>query len=253
MTLLERLSDPAGSAVFGWLGPNVLYARFEATLSQALGARFAMRFTTLVGETVAVHYFSDASQVVSYDLAAFASIADAMLAKRHQFKLIVTRPWGGALGAKARAHQDSFGCLEYVLSGQEFDARLKAAAPDAKVHHFATRLDSNEVPRSEASDATTTETRAPLEPPRAMRSAPTPAQTYVFDLSKFEQGHFTATRFAYLPSRPRGGWVCVARSDEHALALARQAALVEWAMPRTRPPEQFTVHFIDAAVARPSE
>jgi hypothetical protein len=253
MTILERLSDPAGSVVFGWLDANVLYARFERTISEKVGTHFAQRFTSLVGETVAVHYFCDAGEVVSFELGAFDGIVDAMLSKRAQFKLIVVRPWAGALEARAQTLPESIGCFEYVRSGPEFDARLRAAAPLAKVHLFATPLDSSTGARAEPSGPTSPEAGAPLRPGRAMRGAKSSTLTYVFDLSNFEQGHFTAVRFPHLTARPRGSWVCVAGSDEQALALARQAALVEWAEPRTRAPEQFTVHFIDAAVARPCE
>jgi hypothetical protein len=84
-----------------------------------------------------------------------------------------------------------------------------------------------------------------LPSPRGERGIEPFPRTYVFDLSDFEHGCFTATRFDHLTGRPRGSWVCIARSDGHALSLARQSALVEWAKPRTRSPEKFTVRFVD--------
>jgi hypothetical protein len=78
----------------------------------------------------------------------------------------------------------------------------------------------------------------------APRGAECVAFSYVFDLSDFEAGRFTATRSEHLGERSRSGWVCVARDDQQALALARQAAVVEWARPASRLPEDFTVEFV---------
>lgn len=68
---------------------------------------------------------------------------------------------------------------------------------------------------------------------------------YSFDLSNFEAGKFTATRY---PERcaVSGDWVCVADSDARALELAHTAAHEEWAAPDTREVDDFTVDFSDA-------
>jgi hypothetical protein len=252
MTMLERLTDAHGSALIGWLEGKVLYARLDGTISGELGSHLAVRFTALIGDSVAVHHFNESSEVHSYDVAAYTALTDALRAKRHQFKLIVLRPWCGRISASARAFAASLGCLEFVSSGGAFAARLRAAAPSADVDQLVAPDDldraSDRAPAS--SSAFPPLLPLPVGVERGFESLP---RTYVFDLSDFEQGCFTATRFEHLAGRPRGGWVCVARSDEHALSLARQAALVEWAKPRTRLPEKFTVRFVDGARQPPSD
>jgi hypothetical protein len=246
MAMLERLTDPYGSALIGWLEDKVLYARLDGTISGELGGHLAARFTALMADSVAVHYFNDSSEIHSYDLSAYTVLTDALHAKRHQFKLVVVRPWCGRMSAKARAFAASLGCLEYVGSGGAFAARLRAAAPSADVDQLIALADPE---RAAAADRSPPSAPSPsqLLPASVERSFEPLPRTYVFDLSEFEQGYFTATRFDHLAERPRGSWICVARSDEHALSLARQAALVEWAKPRTRAPEKFTVRFVDGA------
>lgn len=69
------------------------------------------------------------------------------------------------------------------------------------------------------------------------------SHVYSFDLSDFEAGEFTATRFP--PNAAvSGDWVCVARDDAHALELARKAASEEWSAPDTREHDDFTVEFV---------
>jgi hypothetical protein len=240
MAILERLRDPYGSAILGWLAPHVLYARFERRISADLGVRFARRFAALIGDKVGVHYFGDSNDVESYDLMALTAVMDAMLAKRAQFELIVARPWKGALGSGALALVDQFGCLEYVQSAAEFDARLRSVAPSVDLHQYTSLVDTGRYALGRDADSDT-------PAPASARTGPAAvAYSYVFDLRDFERGTFTATRFAHLSTRPSGAWVCVARSDEQALALARRAALTEWALPVSRLPEQFTVRFVDA-------
>lgn len=127
---LEVSRDSYGSFLLGWLAPGVLYARFEQTLSAQLGARFARRFCALVGEVRPVHYFADSSELISYDLLAIAAILDAVLSKKEQFKLIVARPWNGALGPRAKTFAAAVQCMEYVTSAAEFEARLQAASSE---------------------------------------------------------------------------------------------------------------------------
>jgi hypothetical protein len=229
MQILERLSDSHGAALLGWVAPGVLYAHFEQTISAEVGARFALRFGSLIEDAQSVQYFADSSELASYDLVAMVAILDTILSKKDQFKVIVARPWSGALGPRARAFAAGLQCVEYVTSAAEFDARLRAAAPLADVRQF---------------------TVVHEPPPSGIRPAPLEAgnRTYVFDLSNFEAGAFTATRLPRVAAVPAGAWVCVARSDEQAFALAMRAAFVEWATPHQRLPEQFTVRFLDGSI-----
>jgi hypothetical protein len=251
MTMLERLTDPHGSALIGWLEGNVLYARLGGTISGELGAHLAARFAALIGDSVGVHLFNESSEVHSYDVAAYVTLTDALRAKRGQFKLIVLRPWCGRISASARAFAASLGCLEFVSSGGAFAARLRAAAPSADVNQLVAPDDLDRGSERAHSSSSAFPALLPL-PAGVERGLEPVPRTYVFDLSEFEQGCFTATRFEHLMGRPRGSWICVARTDEHALSLARQAALVEWAKPRTRAPEKFTVRFIDGEPPSPS-
>ncbi len=222
--------------LIGWVAPSVLYARFESTVSEALAARFADRFTSLMGDALEVVYFVDSSSVTSYELRAAAVVMDVTLAKRSQIDAMVARPWAGAMGPKAQGYADAFGSVEYVTTAAELDARLSEVAPNAKLLFLPSD------PSSGAEAPT-----APAERCAGSSSAPSGdgvAYTYVFNLSDFERGRFRATRFTHLSLRPRGAWSCQARDDQHALELARRAALVEWAQPETRRPEDFSVQFI---------
>jgi hypothetical protein len=247
MAILERLSDPNGCAILGWVAPQVLYARFERSISGDVGVRFARRFSSLMGDVSGVRYFGDSSSVTAYDLSALSVVMGALLAKREQLDLIVVRPWDGVLNAAARALPTELGYLEYVSTSAEFEARLRAAAPLADIRQFTTLVDTGARPVAAAAR----DTEAPLPSSSAGLDAVT--YSYVFDLADFERGAFTATRFAHLPEPPRAAWVCVARSDHHALALALEAARTEWAAPLTRPREQFSVRFVHASVMTPPE
>jgi hypothetical protein len=129
MAIFEGLSDPHGSVLLGWVEPGVFYARFQKTISADLGVRFAARFRSLIGDNVCVRYFTDSSQVVSYDLQAMAAVVDAALSLKRHFQLIVARPWQGTVGEKAMKFAAAFQCMEYVISEEEFNARLCAVAP----------------------------------------------------------------------------------------------------------------------------
>lgn len=72
---------------------------------------------------------------------------------------------------------------------------------------------------------------------------------YSFDLTNFEDGEFTATRFAD-NCAVSGDWVCHANGDLEALKLAEKAALEEWAAPETRSPKDFRVEFFDSTTRK---
>ncbi|HTV25379.1 MAG TPA: hypothetical protein VMG12_42080 [Polyangiaceae bacterium] len=232
MAILERVSDEQGSIVLGWAHAGVFYARFERSISCGVAERFARRFSALVAGSVGVRYFGDSSAVTSYEPQAMLAITAAMAVKPQRFEAIVVRPWQGALGAPAGAFAEAVGCLEFVTTAGEFERRLRAAIPGGDIGTICGVNDG-----------------AASSPP-LVDSVPSPARTaeklaysYVFDLSDFESGRFTATRSEHLGERSRSGWVCVARDDQQALALARQAAIVEWAAPASRRPEDFSVEF----------
>jgi hypothetical protein len=236
MAILERVSDEHGSVVLGWPHAGVFYAKFERSISAGVGQRFARRFAVLIGDNIRVRYFSDSSGVTSYEPAALAALSSVMLSKRQRFDSIIVLPWRGVMGAPAKAFADAFGCLEYVPSALEFEQRFRAALPSGDVDAYTIQ---NEPPSSAppCSDAA----RPPL--PRAPGRGQSVTYSYVFDLSEFEAGRFVATRSEHRGERPGKGWMCVARDDQQALELARQAARLEWAEPASRHPEDFTVEF----------
>jgi hypothetical protein len=236
MAILERVSDEHGSVILGWAHSGVFYAKFERSISAGVGQRFARRFAALIGDNIRVRYFSDSSAVTSYEPPALAALSSVLLSKRQRFDSIIALPWGGVMGAAAKAFAEAFGCLEYVTSALEFERRFRAALPSGDVDAYTIQ---NAPPWSAppCSDAA-------QPPPRAAeRSQASVTYSYVFDLSEFEAGRFVATRSEHRGERPGNGWVCVARDDQQALELARQAARLEWAEPASRRPEDFTVEF----------
>lgn len=68
---------------------------------------------------------------------------------------------------------------------------------------------------------------------------------YSFDLSDYEAGKFTATRYSDRTA-VSGDWVCRASSDAEAVAKAKRAAEQDWAAPDTRHHLDFAVDFVDA-------
>lgn len=68
---------------------------------------------------------------------------------------------------------------------------------------------------------------------------------YSFDLSNFEAGKLAAKRY---PANcvVGGDWVCLAESDDDALAQALKASAEEWAAPESRHHTDFEVEFVDA-------
>lgn len=237
MAILERVSDERGSVVLGWAHVGVFYARFEGSISVLVAERFARRFTALVGDDAQVQYFGDSSGIISYEPQAMAAVSAAMLSKRQCLQSIVVRPWQGVMGVAAKGFAEAFGCLEYVTSALEFERLLSAAVPGGAIHPFTIQGEST------CNTAGCSDEAGTARAPSADRRGDSVTYSYVFDLSEFEAGRFVATRSEHLGERPGRPWVCVARDDQQALELARQAALFEWAQPLSRRREEFTVEF----------
>jgi hypothetical protein len=72
---------------------------------------------------------------------------------------------------------------------------------------------------------------------------------YSFNLSNFEAGAFTSTRYPE-NCAVSGDYVIVAADDADALAQARQSAYDEWMAPDTREYHEFTVEFVDSLALR---
>ncbi|HTV17376.1 MAG TPA: hypothetical protein VMG12_01855, partial [Polyangiaceae bacterium] len=257
----ERLSDSRGSVFLGWLDDGILYSRFERTITARLAARFAHRFSELVEERFGARYFSDSSAVVYYEPRAFAFISDAMRDNAAHFVRVTVRPRADIVATGKVSFPDALPGLEHIASEVEFSARLREATQPDGLLTLGSQQPASEregevltprtLARTAASAAATqvqeTTARAADVHPALTRPLPSAGTlTYAFDLTHFEEGRLTAVRHPLPPSQSRDKWMCVARSDQHALAQAMVAAFVEWAVPRTRPPEQFTVRFSDA-------
>jgi hypothetical protein len=253
---LERFGGSQGSLELGWIEPGIFYVKLSGAIHRELADRFVERFTALIGDSVAIRYFADWSELSTYDYPGMGAVLGAVLAKRAQFQLVIARTWGGAVDAKARAYGDALGCLEYVLTAQDFELRLRAAAPRAAQAicrlavaqaggQLAVAVDAARHGAPASEERGTVERQA-----RARTDAAGVTYAYVFDLTHFEEGTFVATRFPYLTVSPGAGWLCLARDDAHALELARRAALVEWAPPAARRPDDFSVKFVSFAGRR---
>src|SRR5262245_18832331 len=66
---LQALTDAEGSIALGWVGKNVMYARFSGGVSASLGAAFCARVGELLPATP-IRYFADALELTYYDLLA---------------------------------------------------------------------------------------------------------------------------------------------------------------------------------------
>jgi hypothetical protein len=228
--ILDRLTDANGVVIVGRLEPEVFYARLDGAISDELGILVARQLSRVIGEEGALRLFVDLSRITSFGVKAFAAVADALLSKRAQFKLIVAHTGKKPLGPQAASLATAFGCLEYVASTSEFEARLRPAVLESTFEQLTTSGRSSTLRQGSHSS------RPPSKPI---------TYTYVFDLRDFEGGKFIATRFALLAVRSTASWTCRAGTDAQALALALEASIAEWPEPQTRLPEQFTVRFIE--------
>jgi hypothetical protein len=68
---------------------------------------------------------------------------------------------------------------------------------------------------------------------------------YSFDLSNWESGDFTATRFSD-NAAVGGDWVCQAGDDGDAIKQAKLAAWEDWTAPEDREWNDFTVEFVNS-------
>ncbi len=229
----DHLTNGHGSVVLGWVDHCVMYARFEGSVCADLAAQFTAAFMIRITNLEAVRYFADSSALASYDMVAMAAVLDSMLAKRRQFKLVTVLPWQGSLSGQAERFAAAFGCFEFAQTAASFNARLEAAAPLAAglVRQLRSRLNSATQPEADV-------------------AASQALAMYSFDLTQFESGHLTATRLPRGVAPTRGGWLCLARDDQHALELAHRAAFTEWARPAKRRPDDFLVRFVSAPGGR---
>jgi hypothetical protein len=129
MTILESFDDAHGSVVIGWLVPGVLYARFAGNITLALGREYVRRLRTLVAGQEGVQYFTDYGAIESYEVRVFPIILVTLKELQGHFGRVVALPWATAPTANAQERLDAVAFLEFVATAEEFEARLRSAAP----------------------------------------------------------------------------------------------------------------------------
>jgi hypothetical protein len=130
---LEVMRDSEGSIIFGWVGPNVLYARLSGGLSMRLGASFAAKLLELVDGKTGIRYFGDTSELEHYDLLARSALLRVLLAKRRSFESFTMLSWAGEIGPRERAFATALGSgVDIVASLDDFEAKLYRLAPTAR-------------------------------------------------------------------------------------------------------------------------
>jgi hypothetical protein len=130
---LEFLKDDEGSAVFGWVGEGVFYTRFRGGLSAQVGLAHVARLGVVLGESRPIRYFSDASGLKHYDLAARSAFVRLVTEHRARFSSLVMLTWASGITPSAQAFATAMGgAVTLLTSATEFDARLAQEAPFVK-------------------------------------------------------------------------------------------------------------------------
>jgi hypothetical protein len=138
---LELLADAVGTITFGWADEGVYYARFSQSLSERLGETFAARLSAGLAGVSRIHYFADARDLDSYELLARSAIFRVLKEHRDQLERIDLLWWGGS--APNDVILSELGDVLYVtLDAEDFEARLRARAPEARAK-LAAKHDSS--------------------------------------------------------------------------------------------------------------
>ena len=131
--VLEMLRDSDGAVILGWVGEGVFYTRFGGTLSAELGKKVASRLKEALSEVPLLRYFSDASELETYDLLARSALTRVILANRRRFGDIVILTWSEGINAAERGLAAAIGDpIVIVTDPVDFETRLYRAAPLAK-------------------------------------------------------------------------------------------------------------------------
>jgi hypothetical protein len=130
---LQVLADGEGMVLFGWLAEDVLFVRLTGSLSSSMGSRFASRLGSLISRVNCVRYFSDASELTSYDLLAKSAFARVVMEHRRRFASMTMLTWTTASGPTAEALLGTLGVTGEVMTNRRvFETRLFDAAPRAR-------------------------------------------------------------------------------------------------------------------------
>jgi hypothetical protein len=136
---LKTLSDAKGSAVIGWVGESVLWARFSGHLSRSLGALVADELELRLSQGALIRCFLDASRLDSYDLLARTAAVRVLLSNASRLSSLVVLEWTGRDSAVGRAIMSAVGTLMRATTlRSEFEASLLDEAPLAMLRIAAT-------------------------------------------------------------------------------------------------------------------
>jgi hypothetical protein len=126
----EFLCDRAGTVVFGWVAPLVLYIRFEDGLSSQNGEVFANRIGALLADKDGVTFFCDASALKHYDLGARRVFVQLLASNRRKFSSMMFLSWAQGISPVGRTIATTLGDpLEILTDRETFERRLVRAAP----------------------------------------------------------------------------------------------------------------------------
>lgn len=127
---MDLVTDPDGSVLFGWAGPNVFYSHYTGTLSSSLGAVHVEALQAALASVSSLRYFADSSELTSYDLLARSALVRLLLSNRKKFSAMIILHWDVGLSAPGRALVDAVGSPLVVLEDRgEFERQLSLAAP----------------------------------------------------------------------------------------------------------------------------
>lgn len=146
---IETLSNGLGSIQVGWVGSDVLWARFEQRLSLQLATTYVARLGDLLGARTGVQFFVDAAALDSYELSARDATTRALMGHRQCFSRLVLLNWSGGMSSAAQAGTERFGATIEVVGGrEEFEEKLRLAAPLARERIASSLGSAQSRPRS---------------------------------------------------------------------------------------------------------
>ena len=126
---LSMVEDRQGAIAYGYVANRVFYARFVGCLSAELGVSYVERLEGALKQVASVAYFTDASALREYDLAARSSFERFVAERRLKFAsiAILTR---AAAGSALCSLADALGePIELLSDPLEFDRALCNVAP----------------------------------------------------------------------------------------------------------------------------
>jgi len=130
----ESLRDCEGSVMLGWIAKRVYYVRLVDGVSADIGMEHIRRLERALKSVPTLFYFTDVSSLRRYDMLARSAFLGLILRHRQKFSsLVALVPSGSASAATAALAATLGNAMMLVKDAKEFDQRLVAAAPLAKL------------------------------------------------------------------------------------------------------------------------